>query len=565
MEVRAIQERVTAALVQAGDPSFVYAVQDGEHDPSLQFHRGLRISGHYASCYFLTNAESMRCSLCKPAVLLYSGGLQSARELLPLLERIVKAKKPLLVLAFECGDEVLSTLVVNKLRSVLSVCACTISARDPYRRIILEDIAFFAGAQIFGKDDGCNPNLDAALWELGTIGWVEVSDTTIDFIGVDVSDRDIDRRAQKIRSALGRETGDAARFLEHRLENMDSKFVVIPKECETELRSRRVQERETALDLTRLDPEEAKRVARDLSALLNRVSNKEIPREVYETQKRMILRTVVETHDTTLGKRHNPEGKLDFEAIVQKAIESSGDSNLIKISAGNRVRTTMQAHPGLHMRSFLADARLRISPDAGSSLWSYTTILIYDGVLDDPQKILPIFQKVLPLGWALMILAKGFSQEVIDTLVLNREKGTLRVCAGGPAGNSDEQSILLHDAATVLKVALFGEGVGLGSIQEATLSQLGLFHVLEATEEWINIVHGGPEDYKLQGQINQATEKLLPGDSAERALLLRRIQQGCSRFSLIATGGFTEDEILRATTEIGALVKGSQDRAGAGG
>jgi chaperonin GroEL len=140
----------------------------------MQFDRG------YTSPNFITNADEMTVELEKPFVLVFEDKISSAAKLVPLLEKIQKAKKPLLILAEDIDGEALATLVVNKLRGILNVCAVKAPGYGDRRKAMLEDIAILTGGEAIMKDLGVE--LDKIeLSQLGTAKLVRVDgdNTTI--------------------------------------------------------------------------------------------------------------------------------------------------------------------------------------------------------------------------------------------------------------------------------------------------------------------------------------------------------------------------------------------------
>src|SRR6202166_2258187 len=114
----------------------------------MQFDRG------YLSPYFVTDAERMECVLEDPYILIHEKKISNMKDLLPLLEQIARAGKPLLIIAEEVDGEALATLVVNKLRGTLSVCAVKAPGFGDRRKSLLEDIAILTGGKFISEDLG---------------------------------------------------------------------------------------------------------------------------------------------------------------------------------------------------------------------------------------------------------------------------------------------------------------------------------------------------------------------------------------------------------------------------
>src|SRR5207247_4264358 len=118
----------------------------------MQFDRG------YLSPNFITNPDELTVELERAFVLVYEEKISSAPKLIPLLEKIQKAKRPLLIIAEDIEGEALATLVVNKLRGILNVCAVKAPGYGDRRKAMLEDIAILTGAAALMKGHGLQPD-----------------------------------------------------------------------------------------------------------------------------------------------------------------------------------------------------------------------------------------------------------------------------------------------------------------------------------------------------------------------------------------------------------------------
>src|SRR5436305_13301638 len=114
----------------------------------MQFDKG------YLSPYFVTNAEAMEARLEDAYILNYEKKISSLKDLLPLLEKVAKAGRPLLIIAEDVEGEALATLVVNKLRGTLQVCAVKAPGFGDRRKAMLEDIAVLTGGRLISEDLG---------------------------------------------------------------------------------------------------------------------------------------------------------------------------------------------------------------------------------------------------------------------------------------------------------------------------------------------------------------------------------------------------------------------------
>ena len=140
----------------------------------MQFGRG------YKSPYFVTNNDDMTAVLENPAILIVDGRLSSVKELLPILEAVGAQGKSLLIIAEDIDNEALATLIVNKMRVTLSVCAVKAPDFGDRRKVVLEDIAITTGGTVFSKDKGMK--LDKFSWDWfgeARVVTVEKEQTTI--------------------------------------------------------------------------------------------------------------------------------------------------------------------------------------------------------------------------------------------------------------------------------------------------------------------------------------------------------------------------------------------------
>ena len=138
----------------------------------MQFERG------YLSPHFVTNEDDQECALDNCYVLIHEEKISNARVLVPLLEQVSKAGKPLLIIAEDVEGEALATLVVNKLRGIVQVCAVKAPGYGDRRKAMMEDIAILTGGKAFFKDLGEKLE-NVQLEDLGTAKKIRIdSDAT---------------------------------------------------------------------------------------------------------------------------------------------------------------------------------------------------------------------------------------------------------------------------------------------------------------------------------------------------------------------------------------------------
>ncbi len=212
----------------------------------MQFDRG------YISPYFVTNSEKMECEMDHPFILLYDKKISNLKDMLPILEATAQSGRPLLIIAEDVDSEALATLVVNRLRGALKICAVKAPGFGDRRKEMLEDIAVLTGGMVVSEDKGIK--LDGATIDmLGTAEKVSVNkETTVIINGLGDKNAIADRVAQiKTQIETTKSTYDKEK-LQERLAKMAGGVAVLyigaPSEVEMKEKKDRVDD---ALSATR--------------------------------------------------------------------------------------------------------------------------------------------------------------------------------------------------------------------------------------------------------------------------------------------------------------------------
>ena len=177
---RTIGEYLARAMEKVGNEG-VITVEDAKGlETELEVVEGMQFDRGYLSPYFVTNPEKMNCEFDNPYILLYDKKLSNLQPLIPVLESIVQSSRPLLIIAEDIEGEALATLVVNRIRGGLKVCAVKAPGFGDRRKAMLEDIAILTGGQVVSEDLGMKLE-NITLADLGSCKKVEVTkdDTTI--------------------------------------------------------------------------------------------------------------------------------------------------------------------------------------------------------------------------------------------------------------------------------------------------------------------------------------------------------------------------------------------------
>src|SRR5213595_3590182 len=144
---RAIGEIMADAFLKVGKDGVITVEEGKSLETYVDVVEGMQFDRGFLSPNFITDPDEMVCELDKPLVLVYEDKISAATKLIPLLEKIQKAKRPLLIIAEDIEGEALATLVVNKLRGILNVCAVKAPGYGDRRKAMLEDIAILTGGQ----------------------------------------------------------------------------------------------------------------------------------------------------------------------------------------------------------------------------------------------------------------------------------------------------------------------------------------------------------------------------------------------------------------------------------
>src|SRR5205085_5179476 len=145
---------IADAMKRVGNEGVITVEEAKSLETELEVVEGMQFDRGYISPYFITNADKMRVDMEDPYVLIYEKKLAGLQELLPLLEAVVQASKPLLIMAEDLEGEALATLVVNKLRGGLKVAGVKAPGFGDRRKAMLEDIAVLTGGTMISADLG---------------------------------------------------------------------------------------------------------------------------------------------------------------------------------------------------------------------------------------------------------------------------------------------------------------------------------------------------------------------------------------------------------------------------
>ena len=236
----------------------VITVEDAKGiDTTLDVVEGLQFDKGYISPYFINDTEQMAAVLEDALILLHEKKIGNLRELLPLLEKVARSSKPLLVVAEDIEGESLAALVVNKLRGVLNVCAVKAPGFGERRKAMLEDMAVLTGGTVISEDLGIKLE-SLEVEQLGSAKKIKVTkdDTTI--VEGAGSSKDLQARIGQIRTQIEKSSSDYDREkLSERLAKLSGGVAIIRVGASTEIELKEKKARvEDALHATRAASEE---------------------------------------------------------------------------------------------------------------------------------------------------------------------------------------------------------------------------------------------------------------------------------------------------------------------
>ena len=248
---------IAEAMEKVGKEGVITVEEGSTLENELDVVEGMQFDRGYLSPYFINNQESMTADLEQPSILLHDAKISNIRDLLPALEAVQKAGKPLLIIAEDIEGEALATLVVNNMRGIVKVAAVKAPGFGDRRKAILEDIAVLTGGTVISEEVGLS--LEGITEDqLGTAKRVEIgkdNTTVIDGAG---AKKDISARIGQIKTQIDATSSDYDREkLQERLAKLSGGVAVIKVGAATEVEMKEKKDRvDDALHATRAAVEE---------------------------------------------------------------------------------------------------------------------------------------------------------------------------------------------------------------------------------------------------------------------------------------------------------------------
>jgi chaperonin GroEL len=252
-----IGKMLAEAMQKVGKEGVITVEEAKSMDSTLELVEGMQFDRGYLSPYFVTDTERMEAVLEEPLILLHEKKISSMKDLLPVLEQIARQGKPLLIVAEEVEGEALATLVVNKIRGTLSVCAVKAPGFGDRRKAMLEDMAILTGGQVISEELGLKLE-NVTLKDLGRAKKIVVDKDNTTIVDGAGAKKAIEGRCNEIRAQIEKTTSDYDREkLQERLAKLAGGVAVVKVGAATEAEMKEKKARvEDALHATRAAVEE---------------------------------------------------------------------------------------------------------------------------------------------------------------------------------------------------------------------------------------------------------------------------------------------------------------------
>jgi chaperonin GroEL len=254
---RHIGELISEAMDRVGKDGVVTVEESKTLQTELDVVEGMQFDRGYLSPYFVTNTDRMEAILDEPYILLYEKKISNMRDLLPVLEQTAGAGRALLIIAEDIEGDALATLVVNRLRGTIKVCAVKAPAFGDRRKAILDDLAILTGGKVITEDLGIKLE-NVTIADLGTAKRVIVDKETTTIVEGGGDSKAVQGRVATIRAQIEETTSDYDREkLQERLAKLAGGVAVVKVGAPTETAMKEVKMRvEDALNATKAAAEE---------------------------------------------------------------------------------------------------------------------------------------------------------------------------------------------------------------------------------------------------------------------------------------------------------------------
>jgi chaperonin GroEL len=315
-----IGEIIADAMDKVGKDGTITVEEAKGIETTLEVVEGMQFDRGYLSPYFVTNAENMETVLENAYILIHEKKITSLKDVLPILEKVAKASRPLLIIAEDVEGEALATLVVNKLRGVLQVAAVKAPGFGDRRKATLEDIAVLTGGRCLTEDLGIKLE-NLALEDLGRAKRVTIDKENTTIVEGEGATKDIQGRINQIRRQIEETTSDYDREkLQERLAKLAGGVAVINVGAATETEMKEKKARvEDALHATRAAVEEGIVPGGGVAYLRTQKALDNLKLEGDEAVGVQIVRRALESPTRQLAENAGREGAVIAEEVKKRS------------------------------------------------------------------------------------------------------------------------------------------------------------------------------------------------------------------------------------------------------
>jgi len=229
--------------------------------------------------------------------------------------------------------------------------------------------------------------------------------------------------------------------------------------------------------------------------------------------------------------------------LIAEAMEKVGKDGVITVEEAKGLETTLETVEGMQFDRGYLSPYFVTDPEKMEAVLEDGLILIHDKKISSMKDLLPILEKVAQLGKPLLIIAEDIEGEALATLVVNKLRGTLRVCAVKAPGFGDRRKAMLADVAVLTNGQVISEEVGF-KLENAVVTDLGKAKRIVVDKDNTTLIDGGGEDAKIQGRIKEikaAIEKTTSDYDKEK--LQERLAKIAGGVAVINVGAATESEM----------------------
>ena len=258
---------------------------------------------------------------------------------------------------------------------------------------------------------------------------------------------------------------------------------------------------------------------------------KKISRPVSGKKEIAQVGTISANNDTTIGD------------LIAEAMEKVGKDGVITVEEAKSMETTLEIVEGMQFDRGYISPYFVTNPETMEAVLEDALILIYDKKISNMKELLPILEKVSQMGKALLLIAEDVEGESLATLVVNKIRGILKVCAVKAPGYGDRRKAMLQDIATLAGGKVISEEVGF-KLENVTPSDLGKASRITIDKDNTTIIKGGGDSKDIQGRINQIRTQIDDTTSDyDREKLQERLAKLSGGVAVINVGAATEVEM----------------------